>query len=30
MQGQTATWEPFKRVTSQFQVVAGDIEIKKP
>jgi hypothetical protein len=30
MQGQTATWEPFKRVTSQFQVIAGDIEIKKP
>jgi hypothetical protein len=30
MQGQTATWEPFKRVTSQLQVVAGDIEIKKP
>ena len=29
-QGQTATWEPFKRTTSQLQVVAGDIEIKKP
>ena len=29
-QGQTATWEPFKRVTSQLQVVAGEIEIKKP
>jgi hypothetical protein len=30
MQDQTVTWEPFKRVTSQLQVVAGDIEIKKP
>ena len=30
MQGQSATWEPFKRVTSQLQVVAGEIEIKKP
>ena len=29
-QGQSATWEPFKRVTSQLQVVAGEIEIKKP
>jgi hypothetical protein len=29
-QGQTATWEPFKRVTSQLQVVPGEIEIKKP
>jgi hypothetical protein len=28
--GKTATWEPFKRVTSQLQVVAGDIEVKKP
>src|SRR5271168_2201826 len=26
-QGQTTTWEPFKRVTSQLQVVAGEIEI---
>jgi hypothetical protein len=30
LQGQSATWEPFKRVTSQLQVVAGEIEIKKP
>ena len=30
LDGKTATWEPFKRVTSQLQVVAGDIEIKKP
>ncbi len=29
-QGQSQTWEPFKRVTSQLQVVAGEIEIKKP
>ena len=29
-QGQSETWEPFKRVTSQLQVVAGAIEIKKP
>jgi hypothetical protein len=29
-QGQTATWEPFKRATSQLQVVPGEIEIKKP
>jgi hypothetical protein len=29
-QGQSATWEPFKRTTSQLQVVAGAIEIKKP
>jgi DNA-binding transcriptional LysR family regulator len=28
--GTTATWEPFKRVTSQLQVVPGEIEIKKP
>jgi hypothetical protein len=28
--GQTATWEPFKRVTSQLQVVPGAIETKKP
>ena len=27
---ETATWEPFKRVTSQLQVVPGEIEIKKP
>ena len=30
MQGQTQTWEPFKIVASQFTVVAGAIEIKKP
>ena len=30
LQGKSATWEPFKRVTSQLQVVAGEIEIKKP
>jgi hypothetical protein len=30
LSGKTATWEPFKRVTSQLQVVAGEIEIKKP
>jgi hypothetical protein len=28
--GKTAIWEPFKRTTSQLQVVAGEIEIKKP
>jgi hypothetical protein len=28
MQGQTHTWEPFKRTTSQFAVVAGKIELK--
>jgi hypothetical protein len=30
LSGKTAIWEPFKRVTSQLQVVAGEIEIKKP
>jgi hypothetical protein len=30
LQGNTATWEPFVRVTSQFQVMPGEIEIKKP
>ena len=30
MSGKTATWEPFRRTTSQLQVVAGEIEIKKP
>ena len=30
LSGKTVTWEPFKRVTSQLQVVAGEIEIKKP
>ena len=29
-QGQSQTWEPFKRPSSQFTVVAGQIEIKKP
>jgi len=29
-QGASQSWEPFKRVTSQLQVVAGAIEIKKP
>ncbi len=24
------TWEPFKRATSQLQVIPGEIEIKKP
>ena len=28
--GKAQTWEPFKRVTSQLQVIAGEIEIKKP
>jgi len=28
-QGQSQSWEPFKRTTSQLAVVAGDIEIKK-
>ncbi len=27
--GNTVTWEPFKRVTSELQVVAGEIEIKR-
>jgi hypothetical protein len=30
LKGDTATWEPFVRVTSQFQVMPGEIEIKKP
>jgi hypothetical protein len=30
LSGKTTTWEPFKRVTSQLQIVAGEIEIKKP
>jgi len=30
LQGKSTTWEPFKRVPSQLQVVAGEIEIKKP
>jgi hypothetical protein len=28
--GKSQTWEPFKRVTSQLQVVAGEIEIRPP
>jgi hypothetical protein len=28
--GNTQTWEPFKRGPSQLAVVAGEIEIKKP
>jgi hypothetical protein len=28
--GNSHTWEPFKRVTSQLQVIPGEIEIKKP
>jgi hypothetical protein len=28
--GVSATWEPFRRVTSQFQVMPGAIEFKKP
>jgi hypothetical protein len=30
VEGTTATWEPFVRVTSQFQVMPGAIELKKP
>ena len=30
MDGKSHTWEPFKRVTSQLQVMPGEIEIKKP
>jgi hypothetical protein len=30
LQGDTASWEPFVRTTSQFQVMPGEIEIKKP
>ena len=30
LQGQTHTWEPFKRTTSQLQIVAGVADIKKP
>ena len=30
LQGTAQTWEPFKRVTSQLQVIPGEIEIKKP
>jgi hypothetical protein len=28
--GNTATWEPFERTPSQFQVMPGKIQIKKP
>jgi hypothetical protein len=30
LEGKPHTWEPFKRNTSQLQVVPGEIEIKKP
>ena len=30
MEGNSQTWEPFKRNTSQLTVVAGEVEIKKP
>ena len=30
LNGKTHTWEPFTRVASQLQVIAGEIEIKKP
>jgi hypothetical protein len=30
LEGKSETWEPFKRVTSQLTVVAGEVEIKKP
>lgn len=30
LQGQTQSWEPFRRAPSQLTVVAGAIEIKKP
>jgi hypothetical protein len=30
LQGNRQTWEPFNRVTSQLQVIPGEIEIKKP
>jgi hypothetical protein len=30
LDGKSQTWEPFKRDPSQLQVVAGEIEIKKP
>ncbi len=30
LDGNSQTWEPFKRVTSQLQVIPGEIEIKKP
>ena len=30
LEGNSQTWEPFKRNTSQLTVVAGEVEIKKP
>ena len=30
LSGKSATWEPFRRTTSQLQIIAGEIEIKKP
>ncbi len=30
LEGKPHTWEPFKRSTSQLQVIPGEIEIKKP
>ena len=30
LEDKAQTWEPFKRNTSQLQVIAGEIEIKKP
>ena len=30
IRGHSQTWEPFKRVTSQFQVMPGEITFKKP
>jgi len=30
LQGQSHTWEPFKRTVSQFAVIAGSITLKKP
>jgi hypothetical protein len=30
LEGKAHTWEPFKRGPSQLQVIAGEIEIKKP
>ena len=30
LEDKSQTWEPFKRVTSQLQVIPGEIEIKRP
>ena len=30
LEGKSHTWEPFKRVTSQLQVIPGEVEIKRP